>query len=456
MNMNPIEQRIRAAAYHIFNMRDGYHQLRKHTSAFRNLVQLRSAESKRIAYQGMHAILSHAYKSSPYYRETWKAIDIDPTRLRFIDDISQFPLIDKEIIKASKDDMVSRHVDPNNRTVSYTGGTSGTQTSFFIDNRCIAARMGRQWGILERCGYSPGHRCGLIWGVHDDLPDNDKKLSLKGRLRQFATAKETLDCAVLTPEKMIEFHRRLVRFKPSVLYGYPDAMSHFARFTLDENLSRLHVESIICTAEKLTRKHRNLLKSTFSGEVYNLYCTREHGCIGFECNHHRGFHIDIGSMWVEILKDGNPVASGQKGEIVITDFNNRAMPFIRYRIGDIGSLSSDPCPCGCELPLLMSLDGRVTDTLKRPDGSKLDGGLLTDVFIDVEEIKALQIVQTAIDQVVINLVVTAGFNDQTKKRVYSEMQPLLGDDINISIKILDDIRRNPVSGKYQEVICKIP
>ena len=46
---------------------------------------------------------------------------------------------------------------------------------------------------------------------------------------------------------------------------------------------------------------------------------------------------------------------GTVGEIVATGFLNRDQPLIRYRTGDLGSLSEEPCPCGREMPVLTEI-----------------------------------------------------------------------------------------------------
>ena len=161
-----------------------------------------------------------------------------------------------------------------------------------------------------------------------------------------------------------EYHDRLKRFQPDVLYGYPNAIREFAEYIQGEKLEPITVGKIFCTAEKLSEGTRNTLEEVFSGEVFNLYNTREHGCIGFECRKHNGFHIDIGNVHVEIMEDGKPVPAGQPGEIVVTDLLNYGMPFIRSRIGDRGALSPEPCDCGINLPLLSSLEGAAVTSVK--------------------------------------------------------------------------------------------
>lgn len=450
-----IEKAARKAAFYLLNARDGHHGLRRHMRAFQNCASMDQDALYSLSLQNLKSILTYAYENVPYYRKIWDVAGVHPSQLLTQSDIKKFGFIDKQTIKTHKGEMKSSAITPEHFVVSYTGGTTGTQSSFLVDKSCIAIRMGRQWGMLKNCGYTLGEHCGLIWGVHDDLPKDSGSLKFKERLRRFASGKEILHCAVLTTEKMSDFHSRLIRFKPTVLYGYPKAISHFAQFLIDENIPSVKVRTIICTAEKLTRKVRELIESVFGGEVFNLYCTREHGCIGFECNRHDGFHIDVGSLLLEIIKNGEPVKHGESGEIVITDFNNHAMPFIRNRIGDFGTLSPEACECGCSLPLLKSLEGRVTDTLFRSDGSKVDGGILTDIFIDIHEIRAMQIIQKRIDKVELKLVVTENFSDEIEGIALAELQQMLGNGMRIDVRKVDDIPRNPVSGKYQEVICRI-
>jgi len=339
--------------------------------------------------------------------------------------------------------------------LSYTGGTTGTQTSFYRDHACTISRVGRQWGMLELCGYRPGVRRAMVWGVHDDLPQQSVRGSFKQWFRRYASSQETLCCVVMNEPKMMDYHQRLLRFRPEVLYGYPSALTQLGRFIEDRRLEPIRVKAVITTAERLSGANRRQLLRMYGGEVFNLYCTREHGCIGFECERHQGLHIDTGSVFLETIKDGRRVEPGQPGEIVITDLLNYGMPFIRSRIGDVGVRSPQPCECGSPLPVLKRLDGRSSDLLYRPDGSVVPGLMLTDLFKDLPSIRFLQFVQESVKQLDVLLVVTDAFSEQERTEVVREVRELMGDDIAVRVKLVDEIERNPRSGKFQEVICTV-
>jgi phenylacetate-CoA ligase len=232
-------------------------------------------------------------------------------------------------------------------------------------------------------------------------------------------------------------------------------MCHFGQYLMDTGQDDIRFERIISTAERLSDAQRNFLRSVFEGHVYDLYCTREHGCIGFECDRHAGLHTDAGSVLVETVVDGRPCRPGEPGDIVVTDLLNFGMPLIRYRIGDRGICSSNLCPCGCNLPLLRSLEGRVSDLLYRADGSAVSGLMLIDVCTDMPDVRNLQFIQTVLGDLEIRIEPGPGFGASTAARIEKEVRKYLGSSSGIKIYPVNKISVNPVSGKFQEVICEI-
>jgi len=400
-------------------------------------------------------ILRHAYDTTAYYRRVFKNAGLAPDDIKQDCDISALPLLTRDVLIENSPDLISAAYAKGSLIRSFTGGTTGTHVSFYRDRECQVTRSGHREAILELCGYRIGDRCGLVWGAHADLGSSEGRLNLKERLRAFAHGTETLSCEVLTPEKLDAYYRRLIRFQPTVLYGYPNALTYFAEFIEANRLPPVRPKTIICTAERLTDRHRRKLNQVFGGEVFNIYGSREHGFIAFECRKHRGLHIDIDSVFVEIVHNGKRVEPGSPGDIVITDLCNFGMPFIRHRLGDRGCFSLDACDCGLPLPLLKTIDGRVTDAVYRRDGTRVDGCILTDLFLDIKAIRAMQIVQETLEGIELKLVVTPEYSEAIERRVLEEVRQYMGSESTVTIRIVPDIPRNPNSGKYQEVICRV-
>jgi phenylacetate-CoA ligase len=450
-----LEVRMRQVASNIINLKDGFRGIQRHKEDFHRLLSKSDAERDIQLREKLQLLMSHAYRTTSYYREVLDDIGAKPQDITRTSELAVLPFLGREVLQASGNQLISTNYKPEQLIRSSTGGTTGTPVTFYIDRECVAIRRGRQQAILELCGYYAGDRCGALWGVDSDLVGKSARINLRRQFRQFASGTETLCCKVLTHNEMENFYQRLRRFKPRVLYGYPNALSHFAAFVETNALPALRVDTIICTAERLTQKQRTTLTNVFGGEVFNVYATREHGFIAFECRNHNGFHVDIGNVVLEIVENGKVADIGQPGDIVLTDLHNLGMPFIRNRIGDRGRLCREPCDCGNPLPLLKSLDGRITDTIYRPDGSRVDGCVLADLFTDIKPIRLVQIVQNRLEEIDVNVVVSDGYCKADEAQLLNRIREFMGPQPGISLHVVPDIPRNANSGKYQEFVCRI-
>ncbi|MDA0181327.1 phenylacetate--CoA ligase [Solirubrobacter phytolaccae] len=88
--------------------------------------------------------------------------------------------------------------------------------------------------------------------------------------------------------------------------------------------------------------------------------------VAAECAEARdGLHVMEDHFLVEIIDVDSraPVRDGEDGELVITTLTKEAMPLLRYRTGDITSLTREPCACGRTSPRISAIRGRVDDML---------------------------------------------------------------------------------------------
>ncbi|MPY87936.1 MAG: hypothetical protein GEU99_08450 [Luteitalea sp.] len=446
---------LRSAAYGVLSWHDGLTGWRTSRRAFRTLLAASPDEVTEQAQRKLIQLLQHAYQTVPYYRETWNRLGFAPGATTTAADLIGLPLLTRDVIQQQLARLTSEAFAPDHLDIDCTSGTTGSRTSFYRDRGCRVARIGRQWGILEHCGYRPGDRRGMIWGVADDLPRRRGALTPRTRFRRFARANESIYCRVMSRHDMLDYHGRLRSFRPAVLYGYPNAIEQFARFIQRERLAPIEVKRIFCTAEQLHETQRELFQEVFGGVVFNLYCSREHGCAGFECRTHRGLHIDAGSVLVEVLNNGVPAARGESGEIVITDLLNYGMPLVRHATGDLGTVALEPCACGCSLPLIARFDGRESDILYRPDGSVVAGVLLSHLFMGHSSIHLAQFIQEDITSLDVYLVAEGGGPPDLRNAVVQESRSVMGPDVDIRVHFVADIPRNPRSGKFQQVVRKV-
>ncbi len=84
-----------------------------------------------------------------------------------------------------------------------------------------------------------------------------------------------------------------------------------------------------------------------------------------ECPARTGMHIQEDHFIVECIDPEtlDPVADGERGELVFTSLTKQAFPIIRYRTRDIASLDRTPCPCGRTTTRMSRVVGRTDDML---------------------------------------------------------------------------------------------
>ena len=78
-----------------------------------------------------------------------------------------------------------------------------------------------------------------------------------------------------------------------------------------------------------------------------------------------GLHVQEDHFLVEVIDpaDGTPVPYGTDGELVFTTLTKEALPLIRYRTGDLGAITIEPCACGRTTARLIRLGGRRDDMM---------------------------------------------------------------------------------------------
>jgi phenylacetate-CoA ligase len=204
----------------------------------------------------------------------------------------------------------------------------------------------------------------------------------------------------MSPDNLTKCYKYCEKVRPVFMYGYSSALHRFAKF-LDENGidgSSLNLKVIICTSEVLYEHQRKLLEKVFGCRAINEYGAAEVGIIAFECPE-GGIHITSENVFLEILADGKPVKDGEMGEVVITGLRNYGMPLIRYRLGDLATISYEKCSCGRGLPLLKSINGRDNDLVICENGKVMHSEIFAYINRDLIRrgvvVREFKIIQSA-------------------------------------------------------------
>ena len=124
----------------------------------------------------------------------------------------------------------------------------------------------------------------------------------------------------------------------------------------------------------------------------------------------------------------------------------------RYRIGDVGTRSKQPCGCGRAGDVFLWVDGRIEDYVVTPDGRLI--GRLDHIFKDQYDVAEAQILQDTKDAVEIRIVPRESWNEASERTLRKEVRARLGGQIGVTIALVKDIPREP-NGKLRAVKSRV-
>lgn len=386
-----------------------------------------------------------AYIHCPFYKELYDQAGVNPLNLKSREDISKLPIISKDDIYQHTSRMINLRYDITTLRKSATGGTTAAPMIFYLTYDAWSRRRAATLYFKNWFGYVPGDRQAYLWGAPQDFP---KGLNWRWKLRNFLTDNSLMMfSSYLNDETMRDFCRRLKLFKPVTLQAYSTPLAILAEYMLDNKVS-LSIPGINVTAEPLYERQRQVIEMAFNTKVFNWYGARELGHVATECKSHDGLHINTWGILLETVVNGESVWDAQ-GDFVVTELYNDSMPLIRYRIGDLGTITRKNCSCGFPSPRIQEILGRVGDVFWKRDGTRIPGISFADrVITDSLSIAQLQVVQKDFDVIELVIVKGAEYSERTIDEVKNNISNYLKFEPLFLITFVDSIPRE-ASGKIR-------
>lgn len=443
----------RAPLYRFYDERLGRRKTFRYVDSLLKSQWLSPEEIQELQWRELQRLLRHAYETVPFHRRRFQALGLSPEEIRTPDDYARLPLLEKRDFVESQEALLSRSFDPATLYTNGTGGSTGEPMRYRLnrasyERRQAAHLRGNMWA-----GSGLGKREFHLWG--EPMRPGSHLSHLKRELWHWALNHHYANSYQMSPETMATYLDELNRVRPEVIVGYSYSLYLFARFATEHGRNVWSPAGIIGTAEKLLPHQREVIESVFRAPVYERYGCREVMLIGMECEQHRGLHLTAENLYVELLHDGRPAQPGEVGEVVVTDLHNYAMPFLRYRNGDLAVASDRRCACGRGLPLIEEVRGRTLDVLRTPDGRRISGVFVPMFFKDYDWVEEFQVEQDRLDRVQVRLKPVRGYRPDLLEPLRRDLQERLGDRVRLDFQIVERIPRN-ASGKHRPVISRLP
>lgn len=445
---------VRHAIHPLWVLKDGKWSLFRYLREFEEFQYRDPQAIKESQWSKLGRLIGHAYENCPFYRSRFDAAGLKPSSIQDPSGFRKIPLLTKKDIQESLPALVATNYNLSDLVANKTGGSTGSPLRYYHDRERIISMEASAIRHDRWTGYKVGEKMAGIWGSRTDLSG---VRGWKGRIRNLLfRSGAVLDSSSITNESLAHFVEVLREFKPKSILAYANSVYVFAQYCREHGVTDIHPALIITSAEVLHDHERVLIEEVFGCKVFNRYGCREVSVIASECSAHTGLHINADTLYVEFVDDdGQAVSPGQQGNIIITDLLNFGMPFLRYKIEDVGSPSDTVCPCGRTLPLMQMVAGRTTDFIVTPDGRRVSGAALTIYLIsNVSGIRQAQIIQDVLDHVTFKIVPGPEFKDSGLAALKQKVPDFFGKDMRFDITYVDSIPKEP-SGKYRFTISKV-
>ena len=343
------------------------------------------------------------------------------------------PILNKQNLQKPLTDRLSKGYTLKNVYLNKTSGSSGTPFIFAKDKYSHALTWASNimrfgWFNID---FNRSYQA-RFYGIPMDFVGYQKE-----RFKDFLSHRFRFPVFDLSDEVLEKFLRKFKTKKFDYLNGYTSSIVLFAKYLEQKNIILKEIcptlRACFVTSEMLFESDKKLLEKQFGIPIINEYGASELDLIAFE-NPKGEWIINSETLFVEILDNNNNVLPyGEEGRIVITSLFNKAHPFIRYHIGDIGILDEKSTS---QKPILKKLIGRTNDVAILPSGKKSPG--LTFYYItksiieDDGNVKEFIIKQTQIDTFEIEYVSENELNSEQIQKIEKAISLYLEPNLNFT------------------------
>lgn len=387
---------------------------------------------RELQFRKFKRVMEWAYANSPFYRRLYKSAGIEPGDVRAFEDIRKVPAIDKGMLRESQQNGPFPYGDmlavPINDVTEFrqTSGTTGTPV-YQADTWQDWEWWAESWAyILYAHGYRDTDRLFLpfgynifvaFWACHYGA----EKLGC-----------EVVPGGVLDTEarilKMQELHCTAFAATPTYVLGMAETAR---RMGIDPK--SIGIRRITCAGEPGASipATKQRIEEAWGAKVYDHVGATEIGAWCYSCAAQRGLHVNEGFFLVEIVdvETGEIIEeAGRNGKMVITAFDRRAKPCVRFDSKDVIRWADYTCDCGRTYRMI---DGGVigrADDITKVKGVLLAPTAIEEVVRSFPELGEYEVVVTKkgdIDDILLKLEIVSGHEgekDQLLGRLKDELR----------------------------------
>lgn len=361
-----------------------------------------------------------------------------------VSDFSNLPVLEKkEIVSAPSKFLATNYLGKCFK--GSTSGSTGDSLIFYYDSERLAWAEASKWRARRWFNVNKGDSCLVIWGYpiyHSNINKmflNPIKNILRNEvfINTFNSLEKNLSENVFTLTNSRKFN---------MIYGYGSSIGKIALdikkrgWKLDSNQAP---EIIQYTADHMSFLEKKAAEYVFNSRVISDYGASEVPGIAEECPN-GNLHISIDSYYVEIIdENGRCKPDGETGDICVTDLHNKAMPLIRYRVGDVGCIVPGFCSCGSQLPMMELVVGKSVELINTIDIKNISSHYLDYINLKLlnqglRGIIKFKLFQYSLNEFVL-YVLPGEENLETSVKLFVDEFIKKFGKVNLEVKVVEDI-----------------
>lgn len=378
-------------------------------------------------------IVEYAYKHVPFYHKLYKEHKIHPSSIRTLNDLEKLPIITKDDIR---DNNAVFSTKREKYVKLHTSGTTGKPLHLRVSTEAYllslaAAYHGRRYPWAN---YDGGYVARFV----GDTPVKDCGEKVLYRISHI-TKRVIFPSYCLSFDTLPKIVDTLRKLNIKYIQAYPSTVYLIAKF-IEFQDEVLPLKAVFYSSEPMYDFQRRIIEERFNSKVFGFYGQAENVVSAVECEK-GGYHLTMIDGITEIVKDGERASAGEKGFVVATSLHNKAMPLIRYYLGDYTGYVNEECECGRKIPTIYPIETKLEDFIVTPEGRIISPSLLTFPLKYAHGILESQIVQKKIDEIVVKIVKTDKYTEEDEKSLIKSLRELVGQNINIKLEYVDKIHQ---------------
>jgi len=367
----------------------------------------------------------------------------------------KIPIITKKDFQINIDEILTGGLKKSELHIHNTSGSTGTPFYFAKDKFCHALNWTEIDYHLLKHGINIGSsKQARFYGI----PLSGLKY-YKERLKDFLANRVRFPVFDLSDEKLDSVLSEFKKKKFEYVNGYTSSLVIFAKFLIERKIVLKEIcpsiKVVFPTSEVVDDMDRKTMERGFGVSVRNEYGAAELDVLAFE-DEDGDFVLNEETLFIEILDNNNqPVEAGIEGKVIVTSLYNKAMPFIRYEVGDRAVLTGKLKNGNRVLERVV---GRTNDIIKLPSG-KISPGL-TFYYISKKllesggRIKEFIIIQKTLDTFLFKYVANEELSSTEKFEIQKAMDLYLEPGLKCEFAKCDFIERTN-AGKLKHFFSEI-